>query len=175
MKSLFKVFSTVIVAIFLTSCEQKKDFITEGYKPIYMNIDEVHRVQTLRPMNLINTGKIYLYNDYIFVNERGRGVHVINNTNPQNPLNIKFLSIPGNYDIAIRNNILFADNVKDLVAIDISNLDNPVVKSRIPNVYDEVKQMFPDFVAGYFECVDPSKGFVIGWTKTKLTNPKCRR
>ncbi|MDD2346168.1 MAG: hypothetical protein PHY85_08485, partial [Bacteroidales bacterium] len=104
-----------------------------------------------------------------------RGIHVINNSNPESPQNIKFISIPGNYDISIRNNILYADNAKDLVSIDITNLDSVSVKSRIQNVYNEVKQMYPDFATGYFECVDPSKGFVIGWTKTNLVNPKCRR
>lgn len=175
MMHFFKFSSFLLLGIFLISCEENKDFITEGYKPIYMNPEEINNIQAHRPLNLINTGKIYLYNDYVFINERGRGVHVINNSNPQNPINTKFISIPGNYDIAIRNNILYADNVKDLVAIDISDIDNPIVKSRIPNIYDEVKQMYPDFTSGYFECVDPSKGYVVGWTKTNLTNPKCRR
>ncbi len=163
------------LVVLLTSCEHDNEFTTEGYKPIYMNNEDVHKIHSQRPLSMINTGKIYLYNNHVFINERGRGIHVIDNGNPQNPVNIKFLNIPGNYDISIRNNILYADNITDLIAIDISNLDSLVVKSRISNVYSENKQMYPDFASGYFECVDPSKGFVVGWTKTKLVNPKCRR
>jgi len=175
MKSLLK--TLILIGFFfqLVSCEENKDFVTEGYRPVYMNHEEVYNIHSQRPINIINTGKIYLYNNYVFINERGRGVHVINNSNPESPQNIKFINIPGNYDISIRNNILFADNVEDLVSIDIANLDSVIVKSRIKNVYNEVKQMYPDFASGYFECVDPSRGFVIGWTKANLVNPKCRR
>ncbi len=165
------------ILFLFTSCEKTLDEknLTEGYKPIYMDYSNIQNIISLRPVNIVNTGKIYLYQNYVFINERGRGVHVIDNSNPQNPLNIKFLSIPGNYDISIRNNILFADNATDLVAINISNLDNIYVTKRIPNVYAPYSQMFPDFVNGYFECVDTTKGFVVGWYKTMLNDPKCFR
>lgn len=161
----------------LTSCEKtiNEENLTEGYKPIYMDYNGIHQISSIRPVNMVNTGKIYLYQNCVFVNERGRGVHVIDNSNPQNPRNIKFINIPGNYDISIKNNILYADNTTDLVAINISNLDSVYVTKRIPNVYQSYSQMFPEFVNGYFECVDTTKGFVVGWYKTMLNNPKCFR
>ena len=163
--------------VMLTSCEKmaNEENLTEGYKPIYMDYNNVKNIASMRPVNMVNTGKIYLYLNYIFINERGRGVHVIDNSNPHNPRNIKFISIPGNYDISIRNNILYADNTTDLVAINITNLDSVFITKRIPNVYQSYSQMFPDFVNGYFECVDTTKGFVVGWYKTMLNNPKCFR
>lgn len=160
--------------LLFVSCEKTENKnLTEGYKPIYMDYDNIHNIASMRAVNMVNTGKIYLFHNYVFINERGRGVHVIDNSNPRNPQNIKFLSIPGNYDISIRNNILFADNASDLVAINISNLDSIYVTKRIPNVYPTYIQMFPDFIDGAFECVDTTKGFVVGWYKTMLEDPKC--
>jgi len=165
----------IIAVFFLSACTNKEELITEGYKPIYVSYDNIHDVSSGSPVPIVNPGKIYLYNNLVFINEKGRGVHVINNTNPSAPQKTHFITIPGNYDIAIKNNFLYADNACDLVTIDINNLDNVSISSRISNVYDIRKQMYPDFANGYFECVDTTKGFVIGWYKTELINPKCRR
>ncbi len=40
--------------------------------------------------------------------------------------------------MAVRGNILFADSYVDLVAIDITDIDNPVEISRIENIFPEV-------------------------------------
>ncbi|HHN47860.1 MAG TPA: hypothetical protein ENN08_02830, partial [Bacteroidales bacterium] len=50
-----------------------------------------------------------------------QGIHVVDNSNPASPQIISFIAIPGNYDLAIRGNILFADSYIDLVALDISD------------------------------------------------------
>ena len=68
---------------------------------------------------MINPGKIYFKEGYIFINEELKGIHVIDNRNPENPQNIGFIEIPGNVDIAIKNNTLYADSYIDLGAIDI--------------------------------------------------------
>jgi len=64
---------------------------------------------------LEDPGKIYFYNNYIFINEKRAGVHVFDNSTPSSPQNIGFLNIPGNVDIAIRNDIMLADNYIDLL------------------------------------------------------------
>ena len=169
-----QLFLFILFAGLLFSCNNK-DLIVEGYKPIYIDKAKIHIISTSAPVPIINPGKIYIYNQLVFINERGRGIHIIDNTNPSNPQKTHFLNIPGNYDIAIRNNYLYADNASDLITIDINNLNNISVVSRISNVYDVQKQMYPDFTDGYFECVDTTKGFVVGWYKAELINPKCRR
>ena len=50
-------------------------------------------------------GKIYVYSDYIFVNDV-QGIHIIDNTNPRFPKKIKFITIPGNEDISVKNNCM---------------------------------------------------------------------
>ena len=73
-------------------------------------------------------------------------------------------------DFSIKQNMLYADNITDIVIIDISQMANPVYKNRISNVFPI--QNFPD-EAGPFECVDVSKGVVVGWEKSTLINPNC--
>lgn len=165
----------LLCTLFLASCEKREDFVTEGYKPVYVDKDKISDIQVTAPLPLVNPGKIYLYGDKIFINERGRGIHVIDNAIPSAPIKTHFISIPGNYDMAIKNNYLYADNASDLVTLNITNLNNVQVVNRISNIYDVRRQMYPDFGGGYFECVDTTKGFVVGWYKTELVNPKCRR
>lgn len=166
---------TILFSVSFSSCSREEDLITEGYKPIYIEKSAINTVRSGGPEPLVNPGKIYLYNTLVFVNERGRGVHVVNNATPSSPVKTHFIHIPGNYDVAIRNNMMYADNASDLITLDISDLTNIQVKNRIQGVYSVERQMYPDFATGYFECADTTKGFVVGWTKTELVNPKCFR
>lgn len=84
------------------------------------------------------TGKIYIYNDYLFINEPNEGIHIYNNANPSAPVNIGFLQIPGNVDLAIRNNVLYADNFIDLLAFDISNMNNIKQIKRVTDVFNQL-------------------------------------
>ena len=93
----------------------------------------------------------------------------------ENPQNVKFIAIPGVLDIAIKNNILYADNFTDLVALNIADLENIEVVNRVENLYPEHQNYYPANFEGYFECVDPEKGVVIGWEEVELRNPQCRR
>src|SRR5210317_378462 len=52
------------------------------------------------PQTIENIGKIYAYKDYIFISDEGKGVHVIDNSNPEVPNAVKFIKIPGNEDIS---------------------------------------------------------------------------
>jgi len=85
--------------------------------------------------DMIQTGKIYYRAPYIYVNERYKGVHVINNTDPYRPVNEGFILAPGCVDMAVKGNILYLDNAVDLVSFD---LDSKQVTKRIPNVFPEL-------------------------------------
>ena len=69
-----------------------------------------------------DSGKIYVYDNYIFVNDMD-GIHIIDNSNPKFPKKVKFISIPRNEDISVKNNYLFADSATDLLVFDISNIN----------------------------------------------------
>lgn len=82
-------------------------------------------------------GKMYLYGNTIFLNEAGKGIHVIDNSNPAQPLNKYFIPIPGNYDLAVAGNTLYVDCFTDLLALNISNPDHVELSSFIKGVYPE--------------------------------------
>ena len=105
--------------------------------PVYVTEDGLRPdvvVQT--PRELRNPGKIYAYNGLLFINELREGVHVIDNRHPDDPVSIAFIEIPGNLDIAIKDNILYADLYRDLVSIDISDVLNAKLINRTINVFE---------------------------------------
>lgn len=160
----------MIILMFLSGCKDTthEEITYKANVPVYMGLDEFRRaVKTTEPQALVNPGKIYFKDNFIFVNEFHEGVHVINNANPAAPEMVAFVQIPGNVDIAIRNNILFADSYIDLVAIDISDPSNPVEVDRVedafPNVLPEPDLNYPVY------GLDFSKGVVTGWETREIT------
>jgi hypothetical protein len=157
--------------------EQWGNDTSRGMKPLYAPKVDALKISIEPPRVLTESSKIYYKDKYIFMIEQGVGVHVIDNRDSTKPQNVKFIRIFGCSDIAIRGSVMYADNLYDLVSIDFSKIDSPVVTSRIPNLYKNNQgiQDFPAGFNGYFECVDTSKGALIGWKESLLDNPQCRR
>jgi hypothetical protein len=84
-----------------------------------------------------NPGKIYVIGNTIFLAEKEKGIHIIDYSNPANPVNKAFIFIPGNEDMAIDNNILYADCYTDLLSIDITDINHIVLKNYAANVYPD--------------------------------------
>ncbi|SMG40628.1 hypothetical protein SAMN05661096_02782 [Marivirga sericea] len=145
----------------------------EGYRPIYATESE-KQIKTLPAQEIDDPGKIYVINDYLLLVDRLKGIHVFDNKNPENPQNIGFIQITGSNDVAVRDNILYADQATDLLAIDISNPENVKIASRVKGVFPFGIQ-YPQQQGVYFECPDPEKGLVIAWELTTLQSPKCYR
>ena len=81
------------------------------YKPVFKPLSEVRaEMKSTSAQEIAATGKIYLYKNFIYLNEPGKGVHIIDNSDPSQPVNFSFLPIPGNIDIAIKDNYLYADH-----------------------------------------------------------------
>lgn len=170
MKKYFLVFF-----VFLLFFNGSSVFKVDGYKPVYVPKEEAKTIKVLPPREVTTQGKIYVKDNYIFVGDVNLGVHVIDNTDPRHPQKIAFIQIYGNHDIAVKGNTLYADNMEDLVALDISDLQNIQVSKRIPDVYKLPNQHYPENLPfqTYFECPDPAKGFIVGWIPAELENPKC--
>ncbi len=124
-------------------------------------------VKDTTPAEISTPGKIYLYGDFILVNEVRKGIHVVNNADPANPEVISFIKIPGNIDLAIKNNILYADSYVDLVAIDISDLNNIKEVARFEDLFS---WSLPPYEAGTrVGMVDETQGVVVGWNVEEVT------
>ncbi|MBT8232801.1 MAG: hypothetical protein KJN84_09240, partial [Bacteroidia bacterium] len=103
----------------------------------------------------------------IFINELYKGVHVIDNSNPATPTNTAFINIPGNLDVAIKGNKMYADSYVDLLTIDITDLQNPTIDCRDEDVftlynYHESRGYYiynkPTERITRIDCTDPNFG-----------------
>lgn len=163
-KLLALVFLTVITGGYY-SCQDKvletRKFIAN--KPVYMTYDEMRNgIKSLPGDSLEQTGKIYFYENYVFVNEYLKGIHIIDNTNPANPQNIKFVEIPGNIDMTIKDDYLYVDSYVDLVVLSISDLNNINEVFRVENVFP---YQVPEYDYNYpLASVDSDLGLVVGYT-----------
>ncbi|RYZ31070.1 MAG: hypothetical protein EOO10_00455 [Chitinophagaceae bacterium] len=108
------------------------------YKPIYKSLTQVRAdMKSTAPQGLQNTGKLNVFGNYIFLNEVGKGIHVIDNANPSSPKNIAFITIPNNVDLAVRGSYLYADSYSDIIVFDISNPVNIKPVKFMDNVMKE--------------------------------------
>lgn len=141
MKSIFQYsfVALLVVSAMLTGCEQDKCTRTEeftAFEPVYKRIDEMRMPSTyVAAKNLTSPGKIFYYKGYLLINEMNQGIHVVDNSNPASPQNIGFIEVPGNLDMAVHNDILYADSYLDLVAIDITTPTAPVEVERVNDVF----------------------------------------
>ncbi|MGM0619449.1 MAG: LVIVD repeat-containing protein [Bacteroidota bacterium] len=168
MKTFRNIFTLFIFTAIFSSCLDEYTEVFTANSPVYMTYEELRdAIKNTAPRDLENPGKIYFKDGYLFVNEELKGVHIIDNRNPENPENIGFIEIPGNVDIAIKENILYADSYIDLVAIDISDINNPVEVHRVEDVFPYTTP--PPVEEDYrMAKVDEEKGVVIDWEIKKV-------
>ncbi|RRA98551.1 LVIVD repeat-containing protein [Larkinella rosea] len=127
-----------IVLVGLNGCTDKcKETRTfRQFTPRTFTIAQVRMgVQAEPARTLVNPGKIYTKDGFLLINEIKEGIHIIDNRNPSSPKTVAFLRIPGNGDMAIRNNVLYADSFMDLVAFDISDPQNIRELNRVKDVF----------------------------------------
>lgn len=136
------------------SCEETHTYTY--YKPVYVTPEEYKIPVNLEaPKTLQNPGKIYFYQNYILINEVREGLHVINNENQQQPVNVGFIPIPGNVDMAVMNDVLYVDAYTDLLAININNPLNPTLLQRKENVFNNF--YFTDNQLGLLSHYEPTE------------------
>lgn len=179
-----------VLLVFGISCINRDDFKRVpdkvwGYRPVYfdssVNINTL--IYSTAPKPVKTSGKIYLFKKYLFVGEPGEGVHVFDNTNPSAPVPFCFINIPYNYDVAVKDSILYADTYLGIVAINIANLPNVKVLQHIRGSVITPPLPGAANFAGffgrsrnfktYFECIEPSRGIVVAWIQDTLKKPKC--
>ncbi|RZL01770.1 MAG: hypothetical protein EOO62_23135 [Hymenobacter sp.] len=138
-----------------------------SYRPLLLARTTLESsVAAVAPQALHNTGKIYLRGAYVFVNEKYEGIHVIDNHDPANPKPVSFLRIPGNVDLAVRGNLLYADNGPDLVTIDISDPAHAKPTGRVRNAFRELPMPeYGPLEEAYQIGKRPTDAVVVGWRK----------
>ena len=159
-----RLLSFIFCVIILASCWPKKPYPDRnfvkvpGWIPIY-GADTAYKKLTYHasPVPMIKAGKIYVKGNTIYQNDIGKGIHIINNSNPSAARRVAFLELPGNTEMAVKVNIMYANNYNDLVLIDISNVTSPREVKRLVNMFASYNtqkpytwQAPPD--SGYYEC-----------------------
>ena len=170
-KTLFQILVPLFLVILAYSCKDEDNYSYEVLSPVYMEFAEFRTpLKSLPARDIKQAGKIYFKDNYIFLNEVNKGIHVIDNSNPRWPEIIAFYEITGNVDLAIRGNTLFADSYIDLVAIDISIINNPVEVGRLENAFPEVLPIPGDpAIPLAWDEIDRNKGVIVDWKTTKRT------
>jgi hypothetical protein len=150
------------LSVLLEGCADTCDVTREYsyYRPIYTSLDEFRSgVSISAPQQVTAVGKIYFKDGWLFINEPGKGIHIIDNHTPASPTIKSFLNIPGNYDLAVKGNTLYADSYIDLVVFDITDMDAVSEINRLKNVFSNYNTL------GFY--VDTEKGIVTGWEEDK--------
>lgn len=116
-------------------------------------------------------GKIITYGQYIFINRPMEGIHVVDNSNPSNPVNMHFISIPGSLDMSIIDNHLYTDMYSALVVFSIEDITAPELLSDF--IVEDVFYYDPyihlpetiDESTPYrnYEPIDNTQGIVTSW------------
>jgi len=162
-----KVLLLVMVFVAFISCSEDiddskyADYLVA--KPVTISIAEFEKGGTIiAPRPIEESGKIYAYQDYIFVNDKYTGIHLIDNSNPKNPVKRAFIQIAGNVDISVKDDYLYADSMQDLLVFDISNMDNIKLVNRLKGVLRD-NIIWPSAEIYEWEDIDTKKEIQVGW------------
>ncbi|PSL30748.1 hypothetical protein [Chitinophaga ginsengisoli] len=164
------------VCSLLASCHDDQPWArgeVDGYAPIYSTEASLKQISFQVPRKTVNGGKLFTAGTLVLQEEIDSGLHVISYQDPAHPIKTGFLRIPGFQVAAIEGDYLYANNYDDLIAIRLKTISADMSVGRVVGIWKQLN--YPAGRGVYFECVDPSKGIVVGWRKTKLNNPQCRR
>lgn len=144
-------------------------------EPVLMSVAEFRSSVkvTAEKHEIENYGKICFYNGYLFIAENGKGIHIVNNSNPETPTIAGFIELLGNFDMAVRNNMLYADMFTDLVWFDITNPEVPVAAGCLPNAFPAALPLMGNGYGYDYQQVNSvrEKGdrIIVGWKLTERT------
>ncbi|RZJ65161.1 MAG: hypothetical protein EOO50_14720 [Flavobacterium sp.] len=116
-------------------------------------------VQLLPPIDVEKSGKIYIMDHLMVVNDVNKGFHIYNYANPQLPTPIAFLQMPGATDVAMRGDKMYINQAVDLVTIRYNKVENTMaIESRSENVFPQ--KIAPDFS---YTDLNPNE-IIVNWT-----------
>jgi len=168
-----RVLKTVFIALSLAStlfiCASYYDY--NEYKPVLMERDAMENaVESTSARAIVFSGKIYRYQNYMFLVDKSLGVHVYDISNPAEPQNKGFIVIPGCSEVAVSDGYLYANSAVDLLSINILNFPAIDVTDRKRNLFPEIAP--PDgYIPGQFNKRSrPENTVIIDWIANDESN-----
>lgn len=147
-----------------------KDYVDEYVtytvnEPVFMSASEFRSAVDMEgPKPIEKQGKIVFYDEYLYISQPEKGIHIIDNRNPSDPRNIAFIELLGNADMHVRDNMLYADSYVDLVWFNINDPAKPVLKGRKEEVFPEALPLTENgFGIDYDKFADRGNKVVVGW------------
>ncbi len=145
-----------------------------GWKPMYGSKALFKKMAySPTPVSMGIPGKIFVFGNTIFQNDLNKGIHIIDNSIPAAAKRTAFISLPGNTEMAVKGNYVYANNYDDIVVIDISQLV-PVVVKRLPNMFSSLSGIsgYPWMSppqSGYYDCPRfYNDSVVVSWVKDSV-------
>ena len=132
--------------------------------PVYLSYADLRSaVKMSGPREMTSVSRIYLYESMLFVNERNEGIHIIDNRFPNSPKRVGFIEIPGNTEISIKDNNLYADSYIDLITLDVQNIESITEIDRQESIFPyNARQNIPNNVE-LSSRIDRELGVVVGY------------
>lgn len=137
------------------------------HDPVYLSWERFRQSGTVeKPRAIHRNGKLLVAGSMLLVSEPNLGIHVIDNTDPRAPRPTAFIALPGNQDLALRGQHLYADSFVDLVVFEVRGSRPEEIRKvgRVNQVfpYDPYQTLEPK---QYVETarVEQELGVVVGW------------
>ena len=138
MKKFLLVLLPLTLVIF-QSCTKDFGSVEVTYKKataVYGDLDLIRNTPLLEGVRpIVDAGKIFVADNLLLIGEEGDGIHIVDNTDPKNPINLSFMNIPGNREYYVEGNILYAESHYDMLKIDISDKSQPRIVSRAEDAF----------------------------------------
>ncbi|HVG16493.1 MAG TPA: hypothetical protein VM935_16085 [Chitinophagaceae bacterium] len=178
----------MLVALLCTSCWKirnrppggvYRDVKVMGYKAVYSTDPALARIYTGDTIGVKNAGKIYTIGNLIFQNEIGLGLHVFDYSNAAQPKKAGFIHIPGNTEVSVKGEFLYANSYGDLVVVNIKDWKNASEAKRVKDAFSKGREIGYTFTIPppehkvYYECGMMPKGIQTGWVKDSVPSYSC--
>lgn len=186
--SIYKLLAFILISFCLISCLGRDDYDSvplsiDGFVAVYYDSSQlINDIKSEPSRRVENSSTIRRVDNYLFIVERLKGVHVFNQEDTlKDPIPVNFISIPFVQHIELDNNILFAQIAKGLLRINIADKLNPIYKGYInqriedvPNFPYQTLKEFPNIPKRvYFDCLEDNGKWIIAWKLESLKKPKC--
>jgi hypothetical protein len=169
MKTVIKLFFLLLLSTiyqgclcFHSNCGEPPLPPVQEFTPVLLDrIAFENSVQIQPVQNIATSGKIYIKDNLMFVNDLNKGFHVYNYTNPNTPVKLGFIKILGATDLAIRDNTIYINQAVDLVTLNYNSANNTI------QVLHRNKNVFPQKISpvGTYAYESNQNNIVIDWIK----------
>ncbi len=106
--------------------KSKDEYYTGEYYAIKtkLSADDIKKIIITEPKVMENIGNVGISGDFVLITEIGRGIHIFNNENENNPKPVAFLSVPATTGFVVKDSVLMVDNGKDMVKLTLHHLND---------------------------------------------------